>query len=87
MNGLTIADWSQTRYIARHPEYHEVNPILGEHPSTGKVDKYFAASLLVKNGVFFALPEKYRFYWAGAQIGISAGLIAHNNSIGIKFDF
>ena len=52
-----------------------------------EVDKYFAASLLVKNGVFFALPEKYRFYWAGTQIGISAGLVAYNNSVGIKFDF
>lgn len=88
MNGLTIADWSQTRYIALHPvQYYEINPLIGKHPSVDKVDRHFVASLLVKNGVFFILPEKYRFYWAGANIAVSTGLVIHNNSIGIKFDF
>ena len=88
MNGLTVADWSQTRYIARHPgQYYEINPIIGKHPSVDKVDRHFVASLILKNGVFFALPEKYRFYWAGANIAIGTAVVLHNNSIGVQMRF
>jgi hypothetical protein len=45
---LLIADWKQTRQIARAPDrYFERNPILGNHPSVGRVDTYmFAAGVL-----------------------------------------
>jgi len=42
---LHTIDWAQTRTIARHPEmYRETNVFLGEHPSTGRVDRYFVLS-------------------------------------------
>jgi hypothetical protein len=32
---LHFIDWRQTRTIAKNPDkYREMNPILGEHPST-----------------------------------------------------
>lgn len=88
MNGLQVIDYGQTLNIARNPEaFREVNPILGDHPSVSAVTRYTMASMAIKNVVFFSLPEKYRYYWAGAQIGISASLVAHNTSIGLKVDF
>jgi hypothetical protein len=34
-----IADWGQTRTIAKKPHLvHEKNPILGRHPSVGRVN-------------------------------------------------
>jgi len=87
MNALTFADYRQTIYIAKHPAYHEVNPILGEHPSVGKVNAYFAASFAAKNIVFWTLPDKYKAPFGLGMSAISAGLIIHNNCVGIKIDF
>jgi hypothetical protein len=85
----TIAiDWGQTRYIARHPQtYHEINPILGKHPSVGKVDRYFAASMLGTVGIAMVLPTTYRKYWLGGVAVFELGFIIHNKNLGIKVDF
>ena len=41
---MHLADWAQTKNIARNPEkfYEKVNLILGDHPHPDKVDAYFA---------------------------------------------
>ena len=89
MNLSIIADWGQTRYIANHPEqYHEAfNPILGNHPSTGRVDAWFVGALVVNNGAMIALPKKYKPYYAGGVAVIETYFVVSNNSIGIKIDF
>jgi hypothetical protein len=87
MNLSSFTDYRQTVYIARHPEYHEINPILGEHPSVGKVNAYFAAGVVIKNGLFFTLPKKYRIPFGLGMTAISTGLVIHNNSVGIKINF
>ncbi len=39
--GLAM-DYAQTQHIARNPtKYTEENPILGEHPSKGRVNAYY----------------------------------------------
>jgi len=56
VTALFITDWKQTQYIAKHPKdpmlpngtYQwraESNPILGEYPSTGRINNYFAIVL------------------------------------------
>lgn len=87
MNLSGWADYRQTHYIAKHPEYHEINPVLGEHPSVGRVNAYFLAGAAIKNGVFFALPKKYRIPFGLGMTAISTGFVIHNNSIGIKINF
>ena len=58
---VTAMDWMQTRQIAQNPDkYRELNPILGEHPSTGEVDVYFAAAIAAHTGIAMALPPDYR---------------------------
>lgn len=94
---LKLMDWSQTRYIAKHPnEYYEINPILGRHPSTSDVDLYFAGSILLHTAIAMALPPKAtvmgydinpRRIFQAVQIGLNGVCVAHNLSIGIGFDF
>ena len=89
MNASIIADWGQTRYIARHPDmyYEKVNHLLGPHPSVNKVDAMFLSSLVINNGIMIVLPKKYKPYYAGVVSAVEVGMVVNNNSIGIKIDF
>lgn len=94
---LLAADWSQTKYISKHPEdYKELNPLLSKHPSGSEVDTYFAACALGHTLVSLALPPKAEVFgykinprriWQGVWIGIEAGVVTYNASIGIQFGF
>lgn len=85
---LHVADWAQTRNIARNPdEFHETNPILGRHPSVSEVDDYFLVTGVAHALVSAALPPKYRRKWQAAGIVVEAGAVAHNYSIGISMSW
>jgi hypothetical protein len=81
---LTGIDWMQTRKIANNPdEYHENNPVIGSHPSTSEVDAYFAAGVVAHTAAAMAMPPKYRVWWQYVWIGVEAGFVASNFSIGL----
>lgn len=87
VSALIIADWAQTRDIARRPDIHERNPILGRNLSINKVNKYFALSLIAYNIAAYNLNPKW-----SRRLSISVGVmqgavIANNLSLGVKFDF
>jgi hypothetical protein len=94
---LHLIDWGHTRYIADNPdEYYEINPILGDHPDKRRVDTYMAVSALLHPVITGILPKeteilgfkiKPRAIWQSISIGISAGLVMHNASIGIQIEF
>ena len=85
---LHSMDWMQTRYIAKNPsEYSELNSILGEHPSVGKVNNYFVATALLHVGAAYILPSEYRKAFQYLTIGMEFGVVAHNYQIGINLDF
>lgn len=84
MTAAQVVDWRQTRRISEAPAtFHEINPLIGRHPDPGRVDMYFAASWLLKIGVAHVLPSDYRKLWLSGMIGMSLGLVVHNDSIGI----
>lgn len=84
----TLADWSQTRYIARHhDQYQELNPTLPSYPSTGDVDAHFAAAIVLGAVIANWLPEDYRRYFLGGVAAIEIGVVAHNHSIGVQMRF
>lgn len=57
--GAMTMDWLQTKYIATHGnEYRETNFILGEHPSKGQVNAYFAGLAAFNIGASMILPSK-----------------------------
>ena len=88
VSGLNIIDWGQTLDISERPdEYREINPILGEHPDRGEVNRYFACSIALKILITHLLPSKYRDYWLGGNIAISWYLVDHNHRVGLRVNF
>ena len=86
--GLHIIDWGQTLEIARHPnQYHEVNPIMGKHPSVGNVNLYMGLSALGHIGLSYILPKDIRPYFQYITIGISGACVAHNFNVGLGVKF
>lgn len=85
---LHFIDWRQTRYIAKNPEdYYEMNPVLGKHPSTYKVDAYFIGTAIVHPIITHFLPQKYRPWWQAVTITMSGTCVINNYFVGIKMDF
>lgn len=85
---LHVLDWKQTLVIARNPhKFHELNPIIGKHPSIGKVNSYMLLSALVHPIISYHLPQPYRSYWQYLTISATGGLVIHNFNIGIKVRF
>ena len=92
-----VMDWLQTRQIAANPDkWHETNPVLGEHPSKGKVDAYFATTLVAHTAISYLLPKEVdvmgykvpaRNIWQMVWIGVEVGYVAHNYSLGIQAKF
>jgi hypothetical protein len=73
-----------------------VKPILGRHPSVGKVNTYFALCEVGHATVSYLLPKKIevlglkipaRNLWQAVWFGIEAGEAYHNYQGGIRIRF
>jgi hypothetical protein len=85
---IHAVDWGQTRTIAKNPkQYREMNPILGEHPSTQNVDLYMGASLLLHPLTSYLLPKPYRTWFQSITIFGSGSCVINNLGVGIKMDW
>ena len=87
--GFAVADMLTTLDIAKHPGYTEMNPILGPHPSDGRVVGYFALTGLLHYGITRALvmgdmPRPLIQVWEATGIALEAGMVGHNYSIGLR---
>ncbi len=83
-----LLDWGQTRDIAiRDGRYHELNPILGKHPSLDQVNLYFLGTGLLHPVITNFLPKKYRSWFQGVTIGISGACVIRNFNIGLRINF
>lgn len=86
--GFHAADWVQTGKIARDPDrWNEENKILGESPSMGRVNAYFAATAIAHYAIAAALPAPWRARFQYLTIGIEATSVANNHSIGLRVKF
>jgi hypothetical protein len=85
---LVIADWSQTRYIAKNPNsgYVEVNPLFGKHPHKDKVDILFLASLI---GTYYAFDyaDSNRENMLITATIVRGAVVGHNLNIGVRIGF
>ena len=81
------ADWAQTRYIATSRGYHETNPLLGSHPSVGRVNAYFATSIATTVGLALWMPKTPRLLFLGNMAALEMAVIMRNHSIGIQARF
>jgi len=87
--GLLVLDWGQTLDISARPgEYREYNPVLGDHPSRGDVNRYFLTCALVQFAIAHYLGHgALRSAWQYSGIGLEAGVVANNRSIGLSVRF
>jgi len=94
---LLAVDWRQTRAMAEgpvhwvsiaegwQPVYYEANPLLGRHPSPGRVNGYFlalAAGYLLAQEV---LPARSGRAMRRVLITAEVGCVVNNFAIGIRF--
>lgn len=81
---LHAMDWAQTLHIARNPEqYCEMNNFLGEHPSEGRVNSYFALTAIAQTGLTYILPKPWRTGWQVGFIVDRYSYVQHNRRLGI----
>lgn len=82
---LHVMDWAQTAQIARNDDYHELNPILGEHPSASEVNLFMGVSLVLFTVLPGLIQPKYRTWMTSYMCLARAAAVAHNYRIGIRF--
>ena len=81
---VNFVDWGQTRYIADNPhKYYETNPVIGKHPRSKSVDRYFAISMVGHLAVTAMLNKKWRRRWQTWTIYVASACIISNRHIGI----
>ena len=85
---LLLLDYATTRDLShRYNEgYHENNPILGRHPSTGQVDLYFVTAGLATWLIADNL-DGHRKTFLQAVSAIELICVGNNIRIGLKVRF
>jgi hypothetical protein len=86
------ADMLTTLDIKNHPNLQESNPIMGPHPSDGRVLAYFAGYDLLHYGITRILvdvnaPRALVTGWELFTIGYETDLVVHNYRFGLRFAF
>jgi hypothetical protein len=84
---LIVADWSQTIRVADNPgRWHEFNPLLGRHPSEGRVNTLLSLTVILNGGALL-LPKTPRRIWYAAVTAIEVFGVIHNLSLGVSIGF
>jgi hypothetical protein len=88
---LAVMDWAQTRTIATYTPtkggFNESNAILGTHPSTNKVNKYFVFTGLAHAAVAYMLSPTYRRIFELSTISLEVGAVGNNMTLGVGMKF
>lgn len=79
---LIMGDWYQTIEMAKNPEIIEVNRMLGEQPTNGKINRHFATMLAVN---YFVKETKYKETVWMLVIGAEGNQVWMNYNIMQKF--
>jgi hypothetical protein len=80
-----LIDAGQTKGLAREGwnGYSEANPLLGPHPSVGRINVYTAVAGLAVLGVAAAVPARARPWLLGAALVVEAFTVTRNAREGI----
>lgn len=84
---VLVADWSQSRQITEIDDIKEGNMLLGEDPSEGRVNTYFASCLVLNTVIHRVIPDRYLKYYQTTLIGIQVSYISNNYSLGVEVEF
>jgi hypothetical protein len=86
------ADMATTADIKNHPGIHETNPILGAHPSDGKIAAYGACAGLIHAAITYEMVEHHApgfivQAWEFLGTAVEVGYAEHNRRLGLKLRF
>jgi hypothetical protein len=84
---LSIVDAQYTKDIKTRPDLEEKNPILGRHPSNGRINAYFSAVIIGHAVISYALPADLRSKWQQAGILIEIAADVNNFNMGLSVGF
>ena len=80
-----FVDWLQTIQIAKHPErWFERNPILGTHPSVGRVCAWFALCAGGIAALEFYVPKPSLPWLMGLMAAMEWYWVINNWRLGIR---
>ena len=82
--GIVLVDREQTLDIKNHPELHENNFILGEHPSDERINTLIPLAIAGHWLVTWWLPKEKRMAWQLFTGGAETAAVFHNYQIGLK---
>jgi hypothetical protein len=83
-----VIDYGQTRSIMAHPErWAEANPMLGEHPSTARLNTYFTLVPLVSYFALDAIPSRHRTTALKVMTSLQLACVGRNAYLGIHVKF
>lgn len=82
-----LADWQQTRRIARNPAWVETNPILGPKPRQVEVNRYFAGTLVGHYLIAQALPVGPRRAFQEGTFTLQVSVVKSNYNLGVGLNF
>lgn len=84
---MTAVDYRQTwASVPGSTRFVEANPMLGEHPSRGRIATAFALNVAAITFLSFELP-KYRTIILGAKLTTESIAVIHNHMIGLRMNF
>lgn len=85
---FSLADWRQTYLVAKSPErWREKNNLLQDHPSIGRVNNYFAASLLLGTALAEILPSPARKGFLAGSLAIELRVVSRGYALGMRIGF
>ena len=93
---LWVADWRQTIKIKDHPNLHETNIFLGEHPSDGQINAYMGGMIVSHALIAWALPQRAEVFGVGVNpralwqyvfIATEGVTVGRNYRLGLRFSF
>jgi hypothetical protein len=82
-----LLDAAQTLDIKNHPDLYETNPLLGRHPSDGKIAAYFIGAGFAHNAITKKLPTEYRAAWQYGWAALEIVTIVRNRQLNLRFNF
>jgi hypothetical protein len=86
------ADMLTTADIKNHPPLIETNPLLGQHPSDGKIAAYGLGVAALHAAITYEMvsqgvPKPIVTAWELIGIVVEAGYTAHNYRLGMRIKF
>jgi hypothetical protein len=99
---ITAVDWAQTHWMAKHnwawdgKQHYEVCPFLSRYPTVREVDTLLPLGMITHTIIALALPPEAtvlrykinpRRIWQCIFIGIEAGAVVNNYSLGVRIEF